>query len=99
MSHNFNFLDSGYIPSAPYNFNFGISANILYKLFGTSQNFVAIWADSTASRTNAKMYVASEDTFSVIDLSSKTLYDFYSQEAAGRANETLTSDDITDINA
>lgn len=71
------------------------------NVFGDSNDFIAIWADSDASLSYGKMYVASKGPgakFSVVDLENKEVLDYYTVDHAGRGNEILESDDIIDIN-
>ena len=68
-------------------------ADIFNILAGTSNNFTSVWA------YDGKMYVASSDAFSVINLETNALIDYYTQTDGGNNNETLISDDIIDINA
>jgi len=68
-------------------------AEIFNILAGTSNYFTSIWAYEN------KMYVASSDAFSVINLTTGALTDCYTQTFGGNNNETLISDDIIDINA
>jgi len=93
---NFNFTDKDYTPSpaqeANFNFTEAIS-NIFNILAGTSNYFTSIWAYDN------KMYVASSDTFSVVNLESGALIDYYTQIDGGNNDETLIGDDIVDINA
>lgn len=86
---DFNFIESGYVAS--YNFNFGIEVNTYSILKGTSNNFSSVWI------LNNKMYVASSDTLTVVDLLTNTVHDWYSQTQVGRAGESLDSDDVIDI--
>lgn len=92
---NFNFTESGYIPSqadqADFNFTVGITS--YHILAGTSNHFTSVWA------YDGKMYVASSDAFSVVNLASGALIDYYTQTDSGNNNETLIGNDIVDINA
>ena len=70
-------------------------------LAGTSNIFTAIWADSNADQNNGKMYVlswGSGTALSVLNLEEKELYDYYTQDFGGRAEETLTDTDTRDLN-
>jgi hypothetical protein len=97
MVTNFDFTRSGYIPSS--NFNFGESEGVTYAiLVGSSNNFKAVWADTNAGFGAGKFYVSSSDGLSVINLEDNSLYDAYTQTRKGRGNETLSSNDIVDIN-
>lgn len=67
-------------------------------LKGISNNFVAVWADPNAGLDSGKFYIASRDTLNIVDLENQEVYDYYTQTHGGRAQETLTSNDIEDIN-
>jgi len=73
-------------------------ATIYNIIMGTNNDFTAIWADLNSSINVGKVYVASSSTFSIVDLKNKKLTDYYTTTFGGRANETLTQDDIKDIN-
>jgi hypothetical protein len=62
-------------------------------LAGTSNHFTSIWAYGN------KMYVASSDAFSVVNLTTGSLIDCYTQTLGGNNNEPLIGNDIVDINA
>ena len=68
-------------------------ADIFNILAGTSNYFTSIWV------YDGKMYVASSDAFSVINLETNALIDYYTQIDGGNNNEPLIGDDIVDINA
>lgn len=99
----FNFLDWGYSyttwSGGVYNFN---PAYITYNILaGTSNSYIAIWTDSDANISNAKMYVSSTglgSALSVIDLSNDTLIDSYNISYGGQNDETLDREDVVDIN-
>ena len=96
LPDNFNFSESGYVASS--NFNFGSDIQRVFSLLaGTSNNFIAIWADSSASLTNGKMYVSSSGAFSIVNLDDDVLYDCYTISRKGRGNELLESDTVLDI--
>ena len=97
---DFNFTESGYVPpTGSLTFMFGDSSIIVSRiLFGSSNNFSSIWADPKASMSSGKMYVASFDAFSVINLKDKSIYDVYTKEISGRAGEKLSSNNIVDVN-
>ena len=95
MAHNFNFNQPGYI-SNNYNFNFYTPIITYSILAGVSNNFTAIWADSDASLSNGKFYVASPAAFSIVN--DTLLVDYYTTTHPGAANETLEQNDIKDIN-
>jgi hypothetical protein len=98
MANNFNFSRSGYAATPPYSFNFGEFIGVYNVLKGTSNNFVAIWADANAGLSSGKFYVASEAAFNVINLPTSAVVDYYTETRAGRGGEFLESDDIVDIN-
>jgi len=97
---NFNFTEDGYTPpSGDIDFSFGSNTITISRLlFGVSNSFIAIWADPQASRTNGKFYVSTSDAFSIVEASDKSIYDVYTQEIFGRANEKLQSSGIVDLN-
>ena len=94
--YSFNFTEAGYVPSS--DFNFGDLQVYYYSLGGTSNDFVAIWADPAASLTNGKMYASSAAAFSVVDLDGGSLYDYYTPSHAGEGGETLASGTVLDLN-
>lgn len=68
---------------------------------GSSVNYTSVWADSNSSINNGKVYIGTKDSggaLSVINLSDKTLSDFYKIDRKGRFNETLDSEYIDDVN-
>ena len=99
MAENFNFTESGYIPSYDFDFGYTPPTITIYSILaGLSNYFTAIWADADASLSNNKMYVASGGAFSVVDLSINQTVDRYTKTVAGGAQETLLAEDIVDIN-
>ncbi len=72
-----------------------LSYHVYYvpPIAGTSNHIVAVWA------YEGKMYAATSDTFSVINLTTHSLIDYYDQTYGGVNDETLNADDIVDINA
>jgi hypothetical protein len=100
MSFDFDFTESGYIPS--YDFDFSPGAVVYNILKGTLNFFSAVWADSDASLTNGKMYVASQGSgaaFNIVDLSVNSVVDYYTTTHVGAANEALEAEDIVDLTA
>jgi hypothetical protein len=104
-NNNFDFGGESYSPLPPYVFNFGIDEqpvdNNRYVLFGSINNFVAIWADATASLTNGKMYASSSGpgaSFNVVNLDTEALVDYYTTTHNGAFNEPLDQEDVVDIN-
>lgn len=101
---NFNFIHKKTtIPVAvAVDFNSGADVGTEARriLAGQSNNMVAIWASSTASRTSGKMYVISTGSgaaLSVVDLDNLNLYDRYTISTKGRAGVVLTQEDPVDI--
>jgi len=102
---NFNFSEGGYSAPTEPNFDFAppppVPPSFTWNLLaGLSDNFVAIWAEPDASQTHGRFQVASTGTgaaLSIIDLSTKILYDYYTTTVSGRANEALESDNIIDL--
>ena len=83
-----------------FDFDPDAAAAVFRLLAGTSTEFVAIWAELDASQTNGRFQAASRGTgaaLSVVDLSTDTLYDFYTTTVSGRANEALESENIIDL--
>lgn len=93
--YSFNFTDSGYTPIDT-DFNFGEVFEIFNILKGTSNNFVAIWADINAGLNSGRFYVGSQGAFTTVK--DNIVYDYYTETHAGRGNETLDNDDVVDIN-
>lgn len=93
---NFNFNDSGYIPS--YNFDFGSKGSFYNILKSENNNFMAVWAEANASLGSGRFYVSSDGTFTVVDASIPNIYDYYTGDHGGRAQKILESNDIVDIN-
>ena len=97
MAHDFNFTEGGYVPGN-LNFDFSPPPTSYSVLKGTSNNFVAIWADLDAGLNNGKMYIGSFGDFQVVKLDDQTIYDWYSTTRVGRGNESLDANDIVDTN-
>ena len=96
---NFDFIDGSYIPG-DYDFEFDptIFKTIYRVLKGTNDNFNSVWADADASLTNGKFYFTSPDMVQIVNLTTNKVWDYYTQDHGGRAQEKLNSDDIVDIN-
>jgi hypothetical protein len=76
--------------------NFGsVVHNILY---GNSNYFISIWADSNAGMSNGKIYFTSNDELQVLDLAENKVVDRVTQSIKGAPNETLEQDNIGDLN-
>jgi len=73
-------------------------ATIYNIIVGGNNNFTAIYADLNSAIGVGKLYIASSAVFSIVDLESKKLVDYYTTTFAGRANETLDQPNIKDIN-
>ena len=99
---NMNFDIGGYTPKNPLDADFDFVLGVYYVLAGFSNIFTAIWADPNAGRDNGKLYALSWGpgaALTVLDLSDRSVYDHYTQDFAGRAQETLTDNDTRDLNA
>lgn len=99
-SITFNFKKAGYIPPEnPITLDFRRTS---FEIIGGSSNyFVSVWADESASRDSFKLYTASAGvgaSLSVVNLSTKTLVDDYTISHVGAFNETLEREDVADIN-
>jgi hypothetical protein len=94
--YEFDFIVSGYSPPEEVDFNFGDVVYIYNILKGTSNNFIAIWADANAGLASGSFYIGSQGVFMVVK--DNVLDDWYTDTHAGRGNEFLESDDIVDIN-
>lgn len=98
---DFNFTIAGYRPKDGLAAEFDFTEVIYYILPGNSNVFTAVWADPDASRTSGKMYALSWGpgaALSIVSLDSTSVFDWYSQTFAGRANEVLTNNDTRDLN-
>jgi len=97
---DFNF-ELSYKSLPPLAADFEFALVIYYVLAGFSNMFTAIWADSDAGRDKGKMHTLSWGTgtaLSILELDNKYLHDHYTQDYAGRAEETLTDNDTRDLN-
>lgn len=88
-----NFTEGGYIPGEM-NFNFAPEGPGYRILAGTSNSFVAIWADPSAGLNSGRFYVSAADAMSVVDLENKQLRESYLTTGA----DALISNDVVDIN-
>ena len=91
---NFDFTQEGYSPT---NYDFLFGWYIYYILKGISNNFAAIWADPRANINSGKMYVSSPEAFSIVNITNKTIYDYYTTTHSGIRNKALQSNDVTDL--
>ena len=92
---NFDFSRLGYSPPVEYDFLFGWLTYYLLK--GSSNNFTSIWADPRANISSGKMYISSSDTFSIVNITNKTIYDYYTTTHSGIRNKALQSNDVIDL--
>jgi len=70
------------------------------ELAGSSINIAAIWADLTTSKDQGKVYIMSSGdgaALSVFNLTTKSLWDYYTTTEAGRAGNTLLAEDAVDM--
>ena len=99
---DFNFdQGAGYTPKQPLDADFNFALGVYRVLAGFSNVFTAIWADSDAGQESGKMYALSwgpGTALSILNLDDKELYDYYTQNYGGRAEETLTNIDTRDLN-
>jgi hypothetical protein len=98
---DFNFDRASYSPLPPQHADFDFALAVYRVLFGDSNIFTGIWADSNAGLNNGQMHALSwgpGTALSVLNLDSKILYDHYTQNNGGRAQETLTNTDTRDLN-
>ena len=98
MMYDFEFNEAGYNPNEVISFNFGEIGVTYYYVLNGSENITSIWADLSAGPNSGKFYAASSSTLNIIDIESNSLYDWYTQTHIGRAEESLDSNDIVDIN-
>lgn len=64
----------------------------------STNNFVGVWADKDASLINGKFYVVGKGCFNIVEITNKSIYDYYTTTCSGRAQESLNYVEITDIN-
>jgi len=98
---DFDFSEDGYSPNLPLEADIDFLLGIHNILGGTSNIFIAIWADLNADQYNNRMYALSWGSgvaLSVLDLSTKNLYDHYTQNFDGRGKEPLINSDTIDLN-
>jgi len=77
---------------------FGTGIYTYTNLLGTDNNFIAIWADASSSMNNGKVYISTLNSLLIIDTAKKIVVDYYTQTDKGRSGDTLSADDIVDIN-
>lgn len=96
MATNFNFDE----PIEIYNldFDFAPVGTFYGFILKGSSNISAIWADPSAGVNKGNFYLATSGTLSIINSSTRSLYDFYSTTQAGRAQEPLDNSNVVDIN-
>jgi hypothetical protein len=95
---DFDFITPRTTEEATLTFDFG--AGVQRILAGLSNNFVGIWADPTAGSASGMVYFLSTGTgaaLSIVDMETKLLYDRYTKDLKGRANESLDQEDPVDI--
>jgi hypothetical protein len=92
---DFNFDRAGYSVPALYDFLFG--RYTYYILKGTSNNFTSIWAGPQANISSGKMYTSSLEAFSIVNITNKIIYDYYTTTYSGIRNKALQSNDVTDL--
>lgn len=82
-----------------YDFEFNSGIKIFNILINEDNVFNTIWCDPKASLKNNTFYVTTKNSLNVIKTinSQATLYDYYSQNVVGRAQEALMVDDLVDL--
>lgn len=98
---DFDFSEVGYSPLPADAADFDFALAVYNVLAGSSNIFTAIWADPNTSRTSGKMYALSWGPgagLSVLELSTKVPYDFYTETESGRVDETLIDNNTRDLN-
>ena len=102
MLYNIDISEEYKSLSYPYNIEFYdgdlVLGNVYNIIKSSDNNFVGVWADSNALSSFGKMYVSNSDSFSIVNLGSNKLDDYYTQTHKGRSNETLSSAGVVDIN-
>lgn len=99
MSNNFNFTESGYTPTNDFEFDPPTTSYAI--LAGTSNEYVAVWADPKASINSGMFYAATTGSgaaFSAVSSDDNTLRDSYTIVEEGLWEETLEQEDVVDIN-
>ena len=96
--YNFEFNEAGYDSNEVIVFNFGEVGVTYYYVLKGSENITSIWADLSAGPNSGKFYAASSSTLNIVDIENRYLYDWYTQTHIGRAEESLDSNNIVDIN-
>lgn len=83
-----------------YDFDFNFSTSTFNVLKGVNNIFNSIWCDPDASLLKGRFYVGRAEDLTIINHSDGQAYleDYYSKTISGRAEETLTDDNISDIN-
>ena len=97
---DFNFIQKSIKSPNALDINFNFGANVYYLLEGQSNIMSAVWTDSNTSRTSGKVGITSIGVgaaLSVLELELKILYDRYTSELKGRANELLEQEDPKDV--
>ena len=97
MATDFNFNQ---LKDESLDFNFGADLTYHNILRGTSNNFIAIWADANTSLTTGKMFVSSNGSgasFNVVNIGNNKVVDYYTLEHKGSTDQYLEAEDIADI--
>jgi len=93
--NDFDFIEDGYVPGS-YDFYFGTIVTVYSILNGLSNNFTSVWASTDAGLYTGKVYVSSSDAFNIINNTTNTVEDYYTETHVGAAGEALQSNDIVD---
>ena len=96
MSIDFNLVE---LKDDSLDFNFGEITTISI-LEGSSNNFIAIWADLDTGLNSGKMFVSSKGTgaaFNIINIGTNKVVDYYALNHKGSTGQYLEADDVVDI--
>jgi len=69
-----------------------------YLNIHNSNNLIGVWCDPNTTINEGKVYISTKDKLCIIDLTTKQIATDYTINGIRVDKETLTSDDIQDIN-
>ena len=97
---NLTFEEPFVVFDTSYDFNFNFSSDELYILRSSSNVFNSIWCEPNASLYKGRFYLTHAEDFTIVSHSEGRAYmeDYYSTTISGRSEQTLKSNDITDLN-
>lgn len=102
MATDFNFGAERKSTPEPLEVNFNFGANSFIILYGSSDNFTAIWSSEDASRSKGRLYIGSSGpgaSFNIVDLYTKNVDDKYTLSIKGKTGQTLLQEDIVDLSS